>query len=201
MKKYSVVINGKPSGPYVLEDLKALNIKAGTFVKTGEMEDYKEVHEIPELCDFLGIKGQITLPQYFAGLDMRLLAVIIDYFIIFAIYCIISLIIVLFLEERELKIKVSLAGLAIIPIVKLVYSIFMEASARQGTWGKVLMGLRICDEQGNRLSFGRALIRNLSKILSSGTLGLGYLIGFFNKKQQCLHDQIAGTLVVKERLI
>jgi len=201
MKKYSVVINGKPSGPYVLEDLKALNIKAGTFVKTGEMEDYKEVHEIPELCDFLGIKGQITLPQYFAGLDMRLLAVIIDYFIIFAIYCIIFLIIVLFLEERELKIKVSLAGLAIIPIVKLVYSIFMEASARQGTWGKVLMGLRICDEQGNRLSFGRALIRNLSKILSSGTLGLGYLIGFFNKKQQCLHDQIAGTLVVKERLI
>jgi uncharacterized RDD family membrane protein YckC len=201
MKRYIVVINGKPSGPYVLEDLKTLNIKAGTFVKTEEMDDYKEVHEIPELCNYLGLKHQKTLPQYFAGLDVRLLAVIIDYFIIFAIYCVIALIIVLFLEERELKIKVSLAGLAIIPVVKLVYSIIMEASARQGTWGKVLMGLRICDEQANPISFARALARNLSKILSSGTLGLGYLMGFFNKKQQCLHDLIAGTLVVKDRLI
>ncbi|WP_291403008.1 RDD family protein [Daejeonella sp.] len=201
MKRYIVVINGKPSAPYVLEDLKTLNIKAGTFVKTEEMDDYKEVHEIPELCNYLGLKHQKTLPQYFAGLDVRLLAVIIDYFIIFAIYCVIALIIVLFLEERELKIKVSLAGLAIIPIVKLVYSIIMEASARQGTWGKVLMGLRICDEQGNPISFARALARNLSKIISTGTLGLGYLMGFFNKKQQCLHDLIAGTLVVKDRLI
>jgi uncharacterized RDD family membrane protein YckC len=201
MKRYIVVINGKPSGPYVLEDLKTLNIKAGTFVKTEEMDDYKEVHEIPELCDYLRLKHQKTLPQYFAGLDIRLLAVVIDYFIIFAIYCVIALIIVLFLEERDLKIKVSLAGLAIIPLVKLVYSIVMEGSARQGTWGKVLMGLRICDEQGNAISFARALARNLGKIISSGTLGLGYLMGFFNKKQQCLHDLIAGTLVVKDRLI
>ena len=201
MKRYIVVIKGKPSGPYLLEDLKTLNIKAGTFVKTEEMDDYKEAHEIPELCDFLGLKAQIILPQYFAGLDVRLLAVIIDYFIIFAIYCIIALIIVLFIEERELKIRVALAGLAIIPIVKFFYSIVMEASPRQGTWAKVLLGLKVSDEKGNPITFSRSLIRNLSKILSTGTLGLGYLIGFFNKRQQCLHDLVAGTLVVKDRLI
>jgi uncharacterized RDD family membrane protein YckC len=201
MKEYLVVIDGKPNGPYPLEELKALKVKAGTFVKTEGMDDYKEAHEIPELCYFLGLKHQVSLPQYFAGLDIRLLAVIIDYFIIFAIYCIIALIIVLFIQERELKIIVVLAGLTIIPIVKFIYSIVMEASPRQATWGKVLMGLKICDEQGNTISFSRALIRNLSKIISTGTLGLGYLIGFFNKKQQCLHDLIASTLVVKERLV
>jgi uncharacterized RDD family membrane protein YckC len=201
MKRYIVVINGKPSGPYVLEDLKTLNIKAGTFVKTEEMDDYKEVHEIPELCDYLGLKHQKTLPQYFAGLDIRLLAVVIDYFIIFAIYCVIAVIIILFLQEKETKIMVALAGLTIIPIIKFFYSIVMESSARQGTWGKVLMGLKICDEQGNTISFGRAITRNLSKIISSCSLGIGYLIGFFTKKQQCLHDLIAGTLVVKDRLI
>lgn len=201
MKRYIVVINGKPSGPYNPEDLKTLDIRAGTFVKTEEMDDYKEAHEIPELCDYLGLKHQNTLPQYFAGLDVRLLAVIIDYFLIFAIYCVIALIIVLFLEEKETKIMVALAGLTIIPIIKFFYSIWMESSARQGTWGKVLMGLKICDEQGNPITFSRSLVRNLSKIISSSTLGIGYLIGFFNKKQQCLHDLIAGTLVVKDRLI
>jgi uncharacterized RDD family membrane protein YckC len=45
------------------------------------------------------------------------------------------------------------------------------------------------------------MIRNLSKIISTGTIGLGYMMGFFDKKQQCLHDKIAGTLVIKDRLI
>lgn len=201
MKSYIVVINGKPSGPYVLEDLKTLNIKAGTFVKTEGMDDYKEAHEIPELCDCLGLKHQNTLPQYFAGLDLRLLAVIIDYFLVFALYCILALIIIMFIDEKELKIQISLVGLTLIPILKFIYSIVMEASPRQGTWGKILLGLRLCDQKGSPISFSRALIRNLSKILSSGTLGLGYLMGFFDKKQQCLHDKIAGTLVVKDRLV
>ena len=55
MKQYIVVIQGKPSGPYSPEELKGLKIKAGTFVKTEEMGDYKEAHEIPELCEFLGL--------------------------------------------------------------------------------------------------------------------------------------------------
>jgi uncharacterized RDD family membrane protein YckC len=77
----------------------------------------------------------------------------------------------------------------------------MEASPRQGTWAKVLLGLKVSDEKGNPITFSRSLIRNLSKILSTGTLGLGYLMGFFTKRQQCLHDLVAGTLVVKDRLI
>jgi uncharacterized RDD family membrane protein YckC len=51
------------------------------------------------------------------------------------------------------------------------------------------------------ISFGQSLVRNLAKILSMATLGIGYVSGFFNKKQQCLHDTIAGTLVVKGRLL
>lgn len=201
MKEYLVVIEGKPSGPFSQEDLKELKINAGTFVKRVGMDDYKEAHEIPELCKFLDFKQHLTAPQYFAGLDLRLLSVAIDYFIIFTVYCIIAFIIILFVEEREVKIIVAIAGLSIIPILKFMYSIVMESSSRQATWGKLLMGLKICDEEGNPIKFSRALVRNLSKIISSGTLGLGYLMGFFNKKQQCLHDIIAGTVVVKDRLI
>lgn len=201
MKDYIVVVDGKPTGPHSPDQLKGLKIKSGTFVKTEDMDDYKEAHDVPELCEFLGIKTHIREPQYFASLDVRLLAVIIDYFIIFAIYCLIATIVVLFIDEKQLRIIVSLAGLAIIPVSKIIYSTIMESSARQGTWGKILMGLKVSDEKGAPITFGRSLIRNLSKIISTATIGLGYMMGFFDKKQQCLHDKIAGTLVIKDRLI
>ena len=201
MKEYIVVVNGKPTGCYSLEQMKDLRIKPETFVKTLEMDDYKEAHEIPELCDFLGIKVHVREPQYFASLDVRLLAVLIDFFLIFTIYCVIATVVVLFIDEKQMRIVVSLSGLAIIPVAKMIYSIIMESSARQGTWGKVLMGLKVCDERGIPISTGRSLVRNLTKIISTGTIGLGYLMGFFDKKQQCLHDRIAGTLVIKDRLV
>ncbi len=46
---YLLVINGKPEGPFSVEQLRSLDIKSGDFVKTAEMDDYKEAHEIAEL--------------------------------------------------------------------------------------------------------------------------------------------------------
>jgi len=201
MEEYIVVIKGRPEGPYSLEQLKGLKMRAGTFVKTAAMDDYKEVHEVPELCELLGIKTQIRKPQYFASLDVRLLAIIIDYFLVFAIYCLLATIAVLFISEKNDRIMVALAGLAIIPIIKIIYSTIAEASGRQGTYGKSLMGLKVTDESGLPISLGQSAIRNLSKLICIATLGLGYAFGFFDKRQQGIHDKIAGTLVIKDRLI
>jgi uncharacterized RDD family membrane protein YckC len=201
MGEYIVVIKGKPEGPYSFEQLKELKIRPGTFVKTAGMDDYKEAHEIPELCDLLGIKAQIRKPQYFASLDIRLLAIIIDYFLVFAIYCVLATVVLLFIGEREDRITAVLAGLAIIPLLKMVYSTIAEASVRQGTLGKSLMGLKVTDEAGRPIPLGQSAVRNLSKLICVATLGLGYAFGFFDKRQQCIHDKIAGTLVIKDRLI
>lgn len=201
MEEYLVVVNGKPQGPYSLQQIKELGISPGTFVKSKAMDDYKEAHEIPELREALGIAKRVRQPQYFATLDVRLLAVIIDYFLVFATYCVLATIAVLFISARESKIAVALSGLVIIPAVKMIYSMIMESSARQGTYGKVLVGLKVTDENGLPVSAGRAIIRNLSKLLCVITLGLGYAAGFFDKRQQGLHDKIAGTMVIKDRLI
>ena len=46
---YLLVINGKPQGPFNIEQLKQFNIKPADFVKTGNMIDYKQAHEVAEL--------------------------------------------------------------------------------------------------------------------------------------------------------
>lgn len=198
---YLVVIDGKPEGPFSLPQLQEMEITPGTFVKAAGMDDYKEAHEVAELRTHLGFNKIAAQPQYFATLDQRLLAVMIDYLLILAAHAIITAGLILFSENREDKIFIALAALALAPFSKIIYSTLMEASVHQGTFGKSLTGLKVCDESGSRLTLGKALQRNLAKLLSKLTVGIGYLSGFFDKRQQCLHDKIAGTLVIKDRLL
>jgi len=201
MAEYIIVINGKPQGPYPLEQLKERGLHAGSFVKTPQMDDYKEAHEVAELRELLNLKERHALPQYYATLDVRLLAVIIDLFIIFAVFALIVFIVMLFLTSKEAKIAAAVSGLVIIPITKLIYGSIMEVSARQATYGKLLMGIKVSDENGERITTGQGFARNFSKLVCILTMGIGYITGFFDKRQQCLHDKIAGTLVIKDRLI
>lgn len=198
---YTIVVNGKPEGPYQLEELKTLNIQPGTFIRKPGMDDYKEAHELPELRELLGFVYQATAPQYFASFDQRLLASVIDYFLLLCAYVVLILLTFIVIEEKGQRMMLALSGLPLIPLAKYIYSSFAEASEKQGTIGKVLLRIKVTDLTGNRIGLGRSFGRNAAKILCVVTLCTGYLYSFLNKKQQCLHDLIADTLVVKERLI
>lgn len=199
--KYTIVINGKPEGPYEFEQLKTLAIKPGTFVRKPGMDDYKEAHEFEELRELFGFRYQKTAPQYFASFDQRLLASVIDYFFLTMGYVIFMLIVFIFVEVKTQRIMVGVTLLPLIPIAKFVYSSFAEASAAQATIGKRLLAIKVTDIQGDRIELGVSFGRNLAKAVSVFPLFFGYLYSFLNKKQQCWHDIIANTLVVKERLI
>lgn len=196
---YILVINGKPEGPFTIDELRSRQIKPGDFVKTAAMNDYKEAHEVAELRQLFGFEKQALL-QYFGSFDQRATAAVIDWFMVSTVCAVLAFSITIFLSDKIALLSVALSLLVVIPVVNLIYHIIMESSAKQGTYGKQILKIRVCDMQGNRITTGHATGRNLAKVFSVMTFGVGYLMAFFNKQQQCLHDKVAGTLVVKDRL-
>jgi len=83
-------------------------------------------------------------------------------------------------------------------VVAWLYSALMESSASQATLGKMAMGLRATDMEGNRISFARATGRHFAKLLSMIILFIGYMLAGWTEKKQALHDMLAGTLVVRK---
>ncbi|RYD90877.1 MAG: RDD family protein, partial [Sphingobacteriales bacterium] len=86
------------------------------------------------------------------------------------------------------------------PIAKIIYNVRLESGPKRGTLGKQLMKIRVCDLYGEQITQSQAIGRNLGKYLSTATAFIGYLICFFTQKQQCLHDMLADTVVIKDRL-
>lgn len=80
-------------------------------------------------------------------------------------------------------------------LVTILYYSLMHSSKYQATLGKKWLGLRVVDEQGQRISVWRALGRFFALFLSM-PLFLGFLMVFFTEHRQALHDKIAGTRVL-----
>jgi uncharacterized RDD family membrane protein YckC len=76
-----------------------------------------------------------------------------------------------------------------------LYEAILESSPRQATLGKMVLGLKVTDLAGNRISFARASGRHFAKYLSGAIFFVGYIIAGFTERKQALHDMIAGTLV------
>lgn len=199
--RFEVVINGKPAGPFNLEELRAMNLQATDFVKPDGYPEFKELREIAELSRLLDIRHEATVPQYFATLDMRLLAAAIDYFLAFLLYAVLVATYIAGAEDVQSKLPLVLAGLLLVPIFRFIVSVIAEGSRKQASVGKMLIGVKVTDDRGRPIGYGRALLRNLAKFTGALTLGIGFLMGFFDRRQQCLHDKIARTLVIKDRLI
>ncbi len=79
-----------------------------------------------------------------------------------------------------------------------LYFSLMESSRHQATLGKMVLGIKVVDAQGKRLSFAHATGRTLGKIISGLTLYIGFMIAGANKHKQALHDIMASAYVVSK---
>lgn len=83
-------------------------------------------------------------------------------------------------------------------VVCWLYFSLCESSTWQATIGKKLLGIKVTDDAGNKLTFARATGRHFGKILSTFFFCIGYIMAAFTSKKQSLHDILASTLVVRE---
>ena len=81
--------------------------------------------------------------------------------------------------------------------LSIVYETILISQWNGQTIGKKIMGLKVVTTSGGQLDWVKALIRAISKILSSIFLGLGYFWMLWDDKSQTWHDKIADTFVVE----
>ncbi len=77
-----------------------------------------------------------------------------------------------------------------------LYYTLMPCSKYQGTLGKMALGIRITDLDGNRIGYLRSCGRLLAEFVSAIVMGIGFIMAGLTSKKQALHDMMAKTLVV-----
>lgn len=131
----------------------------------------------------------------YAGFWIRAAAFIIDLLIAGAIASVISRI--LFGNYNMYDDPGNDPGPCAVPLtVNWIYFAWQESSIRQATIGKLAVGVKVCTETGERLTFANATGRYFAKILSAIIVLIGFLMVVFDKKKQGLHDKLAKTFVV-----
>lgn len=139
----------------------------------------------------------VNIVQNVGGIGERVLAFIVDYFIIFLYIILVSIAITsLALDSDYLFIVYITAGLPIF-----TYSLLWETFWNGQSPGKALMKLRVVKLDGSKPSFSNYFIRWLLRIidisLTSGALALVTVL--LNGKGQRLGDIAAATTVITEK--
>ena len=140
----------------------------------------------------------------YAGFWLRVVAWLIDALILSPVFAVLYVIVV---GSSAVPLAMQPYGLVpfrVLPSLWFVwvlapwlYYALCEASAWQATPGKLALGLRVTDEYGRRVGFGRATGRFFGKFLSGFILDIGYMLAGWTERKQALHDLMAGCCVVR----
>ncbi|POY35187.1 RDD family protein [Solitalea longa] len=158
---------------------------------------------------------QAQASQTFAGFGIRLIACILDSIILSILYGIVFSILISFglisfsladignLENNPLAILAIISAMSVFVLLAILgswlYHALLTSSGKQGTIGKQILGIKVVDMDGNRISFARATGRYFSVMITNLIpLFIGYLLALFTDKKQALHDMIAGTVVLNK---
>lgn len=101
------------------------------------------------------------------------------------------------LFDRELTDPRAWAASGISFLMGWFYSAILESGKGQATLGQMVIGIKVTDLAGRRVSFARATGRHFAQILSALILFMGYVMIAFTEKKQGLHDMLSGCLIIR----
>ena len=138
----------------------------------------------------------------YAGFWIRSFATLID---IAALWCAEVAVVFVLWESGLLPLTEKEIGEGLGLFLVVIFGIFpawpyftiLESSKRQSTFGKRLLGLRVTDDDGERIGFSQANTRYWSKVVSYLPFFAGFIMIAFSERKQGLHDHVAKTLVVR----
>lgn len=126
----------------------------------------------------------------YAPFSSRLLAAILDGIILAVPTKLISL----FIADA----MGDVADFVVSVIIYWMYDAIQESGVRQATFGKRALNIRVTTLYDERISFAQATARHFGKYVSFLIILIGYFMMLWDDKNQCLHDKMAGTLVVSD---
>lgn len=81
-------------------------------------------------------------------------------------------------------------------LIVCLYHALLESSKLQGTIGKYNRQIKVVDDNLERLTFIKALLRIVMKFVSLLLLFSGFIMIVFRRDRKGLHDIVSGTLVI-----
>lgn len=137
----------------------------------------------------------MVLPKnvIYAGFWKRLVAFIIDLFIIIMAYVIVILLTAGSTGEIGRRFDIFYL------LFTWLYFAILESSGTRATVGKRALNLIVTDLDGNQITFLRATIRHVGKFISTAVFLLGFIMAAFTERKQALHDIISSSLVLYNR--
>src|SRR5438128_172787 len=132
-------------------------------------------------------KNVKAVSERYAGFWIRFLAAVLDTIIIWVPVILIYFALLFATGVKSLVYIINLAAIVLV--------IYMEG-IKGGTPGKLILGLRVVNDEKKYIGIPKAILRYISKILSAITIFIGYLMIGWTQKKQGLHDKIAKTYVV-----
>lgn len=136
---------------------------------------------------------QTEIDDYaYAPLMTRFKAYLIDWVALMSVFAVMCLLLLLIGVIGELVEPI----MVLMILAMFIWNALWEASSYQGTIGKIYYEIRVCTVDGERLTFKRALWRQLWKLFSWSLSYIGLAVMYFTKRKQGIHDLVAKTIVV-----
>ncbi len=132
----------------------------------------------------------------FGGFWIRVGAYFIDLVVLIVPTLLVSFLVVSVYATRG-QAMIEIIDLISSLIIWWIYFAILHSSKWQASIGKKVVGLKVSDKSGNRISFARATGRYFATILSTVTFCIGYMMVGWTKNKQGLHDMIAETYVIR----